>query len=201
MTSACWSSHWAANSSYWTAERIRARSFRGCAFLKTTSRSIHIRRSWEPGCTRVAGPAWFVWTLRWIDQDFVKTIIGISIVALCCGGCSTTRPSRDNVKLLPALRPYVREVGSELGMVSAERRAVLNEIASNVVAQLDAGKEANLTFICTHNSRRSHMSRFGRKRPHTTMVSRIFILSRVEQKPLPAIAGPWLLFHPRKYEY
>lgn len=43
-------------------------------------------------------------------------------------------------------------------MVSAERRAVLNEIASNVVAQLDAGKEANLTFICTHNSRRSHMS-------------------------------------------
>jgi hypothetical protein len=35
---------------------------------------------------------------------------------------------------------------------------VLNEIAASINAQLGAGKPAKLTFICTHNSRRSHMS-------------------------------------------
>jgi len=43
-------------------------------------------------------------------------------------------------------------------MVSAERRVVLDEIAANIVGLLKAGKPAQMTFICTHNSRRSHMS-------------------------------------------
>jgi hypothetical protein len=35
---------------------------------------------------------------------------------------------------------------------------VLDEIAATIAARLEAGADANLTFICTHNSRRSHMS-------------------------------------------
>ena len=45
-----------------------------------------------------------------------------------------------------------------MGMVSAERRLVLDAIATNIAGQLEAGKPAQLTFICSHNSRRSHMS-------------------------------------------
>jgi hypothetical protein len=60
--------------------------------------------------------------------------------------------------MLPALRPYVKQVVRELPLVSAERRLVLDAISSNIVAQLEAGKTAQLTFICSHNSRRSHMS-------------------------------------------
>jgi protein-tyrosine-phosphatase len=60
--------------------------------------------------------------------------------------------------LLPPLRSYVDEVVSELDSVPAERRIVLGKIASDIAARLKAGKTAELTFICTHNSRRSHMS-------------------------------------------
>ena len=88
----------------------------------------------------------------------VKAILTIFIITLSCVGCSSTRQPQPNAKLLPALRPYVKEVIDELGIVSADRRVVLDAIASDVIAQLDAGKAANLTFICTHNSRRSHMS-------------------------------------------
>src|SRR5438034_152357 len=73
-------------------------------------------------------------------------------------GCSTTRQAGSEGGLLPPLRPYVREVVNELPKVSAERRVVLRAIASDIVAELAAGKTAQLTFICTHNSRRSHMS-------------------------------------------
>jgi len=90
--------------------------------------------------------------------SIMKALTSTSIVAACCIGCSTTRQSRSNANLLPALRPYVNEVANELGTISAERKAVLGAIASNIVAQLDAGKTADLTFICSHNSRRSHMS-------------------------------------------
>jgi len=52
----------------------------------------------------------------------------------------------------------VKEVANELGKGSAERKVVLGEIAASIAAQLEAGNRAQLTFICTHNSRRSHMS-------------------------------------------
>jgi arsenate reductase len=75
-----------------------------------------------------------------------------------CSGCTTTRHSNSDANLLPALRPYVNEVAHELAFVTSERRAVLDEIAATIAARLNSGNEAQLTFICTHNSRRSHMS-------------------------------------------
>jgi len=88
----------------------------------------------------------------------MKTILAIGLAALCCAGCSTDRQARSNANLLPALRPYVKEVAGEVGTVPQERKEVLNTIAADVTARLEAGKPADLTFICTHNSRRSHMS-------------------------------------------
>jgi arsenate reductase (thioredoxin) len=88
----------------------------------------------------------------------MKTTIIIGFIALCCAGCSTTRQSRSNANLLPELRPYVSEVAGELHLVSTDRKVVLKEIADSITARLAEGKAAELTFICTHNSRRSHMS-------------------------------------------
>jgi len=88
----------------------------------------------------------------------MKTIIAIGLIALAGMGCSSTRPAQSNEKLLPALRPYVNEVANDLEAVPAERKVVLGRIAADITTQLQAGKTANLTFICTHNSRRSHMS-------------------------------------------
>jgi len=88
----------------------------------------------------------------------MRTTITIAIIALCCAGCAGTRQSQSHASLLPALTPYVNEVAAELDTVPAERKDVLGKIAADITARLEAGKAANLTFICTHNSRRSHMS-------------------------------------------
>jgi uncharacterized protein YxeA len=88
----------------------------------------------------------------------MKTILAIGLAALCCAGCSTGHQAHSNANLLPTLRPYVKEVANEVGTIAPERKEVLNSIASDITARLEAGKPADLTFICTHNSRRSHMS-------------------------------------------
>ena len=60
--------------------------------------------------------------------------------------------------LHPALRRYVEALLPELDGVSPERRQALDPIARFVIEQREAGEPARLIFICTHNSRRSHMS-------------------------------------------
>jgi arsenate reductase len=87
----------------------------------------------------------------------MKTLIIIAALAAGCAGCSTTS-SRSGANLLPSLQPYANEVAHEVEQVSPERKQVLSTIAGTIVSQLNAGKPASLTFICTHNSRRSHMS-------------------------------------------
>jgi hypothetical protein len=88
----------------------------------------------------------------------MKILIAIGLVAVGCAGCSSPRPSQANARLLPPLRFYVKEVANELDAVPEKRKAVLVEIATTIAARLETGADAKLTFICTHNSRRSHMS-------------------------------------------
>jgi protein-tyrosine-phosphatase len=90
--------------------------------------------------------------------SIMKSTLVVGIIALCCAGCSSVHQAKTNAGLLPPLRPYVNEVAGELDSVSAERKVVLNEIVTSITAQLETGQPAQLTFICTHNSRRSHMS-------------------------------------------
>src|SRR5437016_7031537 len=66
----------------------------------------------------------------------------LAIVILCSAGCSGLRQSRSHANLLPLLRPYVNEVVNELGMISGERKVVLDEIAASIATQLKAGKPA-----------------------------------------------------------
>src|SRR5689334_2999242 len=105
----------------------------------------------------------------------MRTIIAIGVVGFYAG-CSTAPQSESDANLLPALRPYVKQVAHELETISPDRKQVLNAIATDVTARLEAGKSADLTFICTHNSRRSHMSQiwaqtaayyYGLDRVHT----------------------------------
>ena len=88
----------------------------------------------------------------------MKSIFALCLLILCCAGCSTSHHAPSHANLLPGLKAYVHDVAAKVGTVPAERKVVLNEIASDISARLQAGKTADLTFICTHNSRRSHMS-------------------------------------------
>jgi arsenate reductase len=56
------------------------------------------------------------------------------------------------------LHDYVAERVAEFDQIPAERRLVLDKLAIFIQKQRDADATVRLTFICTHNSRRSHMA-------------------------------------------
>lgn len=46
----------------------------------------------------------------------------------------------------------------QIADISDERKAVLRDIVAFIQNKTNAGQEVNLNFICTHNSRRSHLA-------------------------------------------
>jgi hypothetical protein len=60
--------------------------------------------------------------------------------------------------IYPELRDYISTATAQFGQIPAERRAALEVLAAFIDRKLSAGRPARLTFICTHNSRRSHMA-------------------------------------------
>ena len=88
----------------------------------------------------------------------IKSIIAICLIAVVFIDRSIAQ-NGSHTNLLPALRPYVKKLTLEPNNnIPEERKALLGQIATTITSQLKKGKEAKLTFICTHNSRRSHMS-------------------------------------------
>ena len=63
-----------------------------------------------------------------------------------------------DTKLYPGLHAYVDECLADFDRIPDERKRTLEKLAAFVEKQQQAGEEAKLTFICTHNSRRSHLS-------------------------------------------
>lgn len=90
----------------------------------------------------------------------VKTLSCMLILSTFLNGCSTRNPVASDAEenLIEPLRPYVREVVSGLASVPLERRNILDKIAKDITEFIENDKDACCTFICTHNSRRSHMS-------------------------------------------
>jgi protein-tyrosine-phosphatase len=66
-------------------------------------------------------------------------------------------------KLLPALQDYCKDIESEFNQISDERKENLQKITDYVKAKADAGEIIRLTFICTHNSRRSQFGQVWAK--------------------------------------
>src|SRR5436190_3373333 len=68
----------------------------------------------------------------------------------------TASGSEDN--LIEPLRASARRAAQSASEIPAERKAVLDKAAQFIRERLDGGKPAQLTFVCTHNSRRSHLA-------------------------------------------
>ena len=64
----------------------------------------------------------------------------------------------DKKVLNPNLQSYTETVVKDFGSISEERKLILKELAKFVKSKSKDKETANLVFICTHNSRRSHMS-------------------------------------------
>jgi arsenate reductase len=62
------------------------------------------------------------------------------------------------MELIPRLGRYIAKRTTEFDKIPAERRELLAELAELIRTEREAGRTAKLVFICTHNSRRSHMA-------------------------------------------
>jgi arsenate reductase (thioredoxin) len=64
----------------------------------------------------------------------------------------------DTSRFYPMLRQYIDSRVSEFDKIPDERKAQLRKLADYVKASRAEDKPVKLVFICTHNSRRSHMA-------------------------------------------
>ncbi|MFK7900881.1 MAG: protein-tyrosine-phosphatase [Cyclobacteriaceae bacterium] len=53
---------------------------------------------------------------------------------------------------------YIKKVLANFDSISEERKAILEQVSAYIKEQLETRQKCHLTFICTHNSRRSHLS-------------------------------------------
>lgn len=60
--------------------------------------------------------------------------------------------------LLPVLKEYITAAIEEFDQIPAARKEELTVLARYVQQKVAASQPVHLTFICTHNSRRSHFS-------------------------------------------
>lgn len=60
-------------------------------------------------------------------------------------------------QLLPAIRQYLSLAAQDADLIASGRKAALQKIADGVAISLQATGKAALIYVCTHNSRRSHM--------------------------------------------
>jgi arsenate reductase len=81
--------------------------------------------------------------------------LGTVVVA---AAMSATLSLANESRLVEPVRPFVKRVEASLKDLPQERREMLSEVAAAVVEQIESGQRAQLVFICTHNSRRSHLS-------------------------------------------
>ncbi len=79
----------------------------------------------------------------------------VTAAALLC--LSSTASAKDT-DVLPALKPMIDQITKEFDQIPAERQLMLKKTALFIRSKLQAKETPQLTFICTHNSRRSHLS-------------------------------------------
>ncbi|HBJ36032.1 MAG TPA: protein-tyrosine-phosphatase [Planctomycetaceae bacterium] len=68
------------------------------------------------------------------------------------------QPSPSASSLYPELLRYLDERATEFEAIPGDRKAELAQVSEYVRERLAKSEQAKLTFICTHNSRRSHLS-------------------------------------------
>jgi arsenate reductase len=68
------------------------------------------------------------------------------------------QPAPSTKPFYSALLRYLNERVTEFGSISNDRKTDLAKVADYIRERMSKSEPAKLTFICTHNSRRSHLS-------------------------------------------
>lgn len=84
-------------------------------------------------------------------------LAALTLVPLAMAGSTETAPMRTDT-LYPAVASYLADRAAEFDEIPAERRAQLERLSGYITETRAAGRPVRLVFVCTHNSRRSHMA-------------------------------------------
>jgi hypothetical protein len=91
-----------------------------------------------------------------VNQDVVKMKRSVFYLAVSLSiifNLNAQKMSYSNV-----LTAYLDRIEESYGQIPEERKQILGEIAGYIKKNHKSDHDARLIFICTHNSRRSHMS-------------------------------------------
>ncbi len=90
-----------------------------------------------------------------MKKDFIiRTIIGFLLFSFVAG-CSQSEKSAG---MYPEVKQYITASISQFDQIPDDRKNELKKLALYVRTKINSNEQANVTFICTHNSRRSHLS-------------------------------------------
>lgn len=64
----------------------------------------------------------------------------------------------NSIEILASIQQYIHACEKEIPNISIERKELLSTLAMHIQQQLTKESTISLTFICTHNSRRSHFA-------------------------------------------
>ncbi len=65
--------------------------------------------------------------------------------------------------MFPQIKSYIEDAVKHFDEIPEERKQTLAEISKYVASKMKAGEKAELIYICTHNSRRSHFGQIWAK--------------------------------------
>lgn len=60
--------------------------------------------------------------------------------------------------IFPDLQPTLNKLTSEFNHIPEERKAIIRQLTEYIAGKARSGQKILLNFICTHNSRRSHIA-------------------------------------------
>lgn len=86
----------------------------------------------------------------------IRSLLPVVLTAAVLAACH--KNTSESGALSPALRAYLKQAESEMTAIPAERAEAIRRIAVAVADKVNSDEAAQLVYICTHNSRRSHMS-------------------------------------------
>lgn len=86
--------------------------------------------------------------------------LSMGFTMACAGSARAVEP---RAILISPLEKYVIARTREFDRIGSQRRQLLERLSDYVVQTRRTGESMKLTFICTHNSRRSHLSQIWAK--------------------------------------
>ena len=87
----------------------------------------------------------------------IATTVALVLLSSCHANDGSSRIEAEAEPEI-ALAAYIEKRVSEFSAIDTERRTDLDALSEELADWLGEGQELPMTFICTHNSRRSHMA-------------------------------------------